>query len=170
MQFPVPICTRQNFPWHMDCLPSPRIYIYTSLHHYLQLLKPHTFFTVKGSLGFQLNHHHKETPRDGKKQKVAALDRTRITSTRSNDKRSASVPSSGHLFVYSANGKRFIVPLKYMTTCITRELQKMSEEKFGLPSDGLITHTHTRTRAHTHTHSLSLSLSLSLSERERVFV
>ena len=132
----------------MDCLPSPRLYIYTSLLHFLQLLKPLTFFTVKGSLGFQLNHHHKETPRDGKKQKVAALGRTRITSTRSNDKQSASVPSSGHLFVYSADGKRFIVPLKNMTTCITRELHKMSEEEFSLPSDGLLSHTHT-----THTHN-----------------
>ncbi|TYH31392.1 hypothetical protein ES288_A01G170200v1 [Gossypium darwinii] len=35
--------------------------------------------------------------------------------------------------------RRFVIPLAFLGNCIFRELFKMSEEEFGLPSDGLIT-------------------------------
>ncbi|KAA3466044.1 DNA/RNA polymerases superfamily protein [Gossypium australe] len=37
------------------------------------------------------------------------------------------------------DNRRFVIPLAFLGNCIFRELFKMSEEEFGLPSDGLIT-------------------------------
>ncbi|KAF3446871.1 hypothetical protein FNV43_RR12051 [Rhamnella rubrinervis] len=45
----------------------------------------------------------------------------------------------GHFVVYSADNKRFVVPLTYLKCNIFRELLRMSEEEFGLPRDGPIT-------------------------------
>ncbi|XP_074561538.1 auxin-responsive protein SAUR64-like [Curcuma longa] len=76
-------------------------------------------------------------------QKVAALGRRRITSDyRSGEEQrcsAASVASKGHVFVYTADGKRFMVPLKYLSSTVFRELLRRSEEEFGLPTDGPIT-------------------------------
>ncbi|XP_010935223.1 auxin-responsive protein SAUR64 [Elaeis guineensis] len=78
-------------------------------------------------------------------QKLATLGRKRITpagadgtaalSAASN----SSVASRGHVFVYTTDGKRFMVPLRYLNNYIFRELFKMSEEVFGLPRNGPIT-------------------------------
>ncbi|KAJ0960310.1 hypothetical protein J5N97_001881 [Dioscorea zingiberensis] len=51
----------------------------------------------------------------------------------------SSVPEKGHFFIYSLEGKRFMVPLAYLDNDIFKELLKTSEEEFGLPSDGPIT-------------------------------
>ncbi|XP_066385397.1 auxin-responsive protein SAUR36-like [Miscanthus floridulus] len=44
-----------------------------------------------------------------------------------------SVASKGHCVVYTADGKRFAVPLAFA------ELPRMSQEEFGFTSDGRIT-------------------------------
>ena len=71
--------------------------------------------------------------------KVAASRRRRITSMRSDPNCSTPVACRGHLFVYSADGKRFMIPLTYLSSTIFRELFRISEEEFGLQSDGPIT-------------------------------
>uniref|UniRef100_A0A2N9G5J2 Uncharacterized protein n=1 Tax=Fagus sylvatica TaxID=28930 RepID=A0A2N9G5J2_FAGSY len=45
----------------------------------------------------------------------------------------------GHFVVYSADKKRFVVPLAYLSNRIFKELFRMSEEEFGIPSDGPLT-------------------------------
>ncbi|EHA8592304.1 Auxin-responsive protein SAUR64 [Cocos nucifera] len=77
-------------------------------------------------------------------QKLATLGRIRITPVGADGAAasatgSSSVASRGHVFVYTTDGKRFMVPLAYLNNNIFRELFKMSEEVFGLPSDGPIT-------------------------------
>ncbi|KAJ0960625.1 hypothetical protein J5N97_001501 [Dioscorea zingiberensis] len=77
-------------------------------------------------------------------QKVAALGR-RISSPRADECSdfdscsTSSVPEKGHFFIYSLEGKRFMVPLAYLDNDIFKELLKTSEEEFGLPGDGSIT-------------------------------
>ncbi|KAM0945347.1 putative small auxin-up RNA [Dioscorea sansibarensis] len=51
----------------------------------------------------------------------------------------SSVAEKGHFFVYTSEGKRYMVPLAYLDNNIFKELLKISEEEFGLPSDGPIT-------------------------------
>lgn len=43
----------------------------------------------------------------------------------------ASMASKGHCIVYSANGRRFEVPLVYLGTAIFGDLLRMSQEEFG---------------------------------------
>ncbi|GAB2225195.1 hypothetical protein Droror1_Dr00005986 [Drosera rotundifolia] len=45
----------------------------------------------------------------------------------------------GHVFVYSADRKRFMIPLVYLHNEIIRELLDAAEAEFGLPKDGPIT-------------------------------
>ncbi|CAA7399705.1 unnamed protein product [Spirodela intermedia] len=76
----------------------------------------------------------------------ATLGRPRIPLSKSADRtaaplhRSASsnAPSKGTFVVYSRDGGRFAVPLAYLNTFVFRKLLEMSEEEFGLPSDGPI--------------------------------
>ncbi|GMN34827.1 hypothetical protein TIFTF001_004911 [Ficus carica] len=49
------------------------------------------------------------------------------------------LPHKGHFVVYSADKRRFVVPLTCLNRTIFRELLRMSEEEFGLPGDGPIT-------------------------------
>ncbi|KAK8965189.1 hypothetical protein KSP40_PGU005814 [Platanthera guangdongensis] len=58
--------------------------------------------------------------------KIAALRRRRA------------VAMKGHVFVRSGDGRRFLVPLSYLTTSIFRELLRISEEEYGLRCDGPI--------------------------------
>ncbi|KAK4369761.1 hypothetical protein RND71_009236 [Anisodus tanguticus] len=77
-----------------------------------------------------------------KGQKFAAKQRKRISFPR-NDAESCSTSSSivsrGHFVVYTTDQKRFVVPLAYLQHEVVRQLLHMSEEEFGLPSDGPIT-------------------------------
>lgn len=45
-----------------------------------------------------------------------------------------SVACEGHLFVYSTDGTRFMIPIEYLSSSIFRVLLRMSEKEFGLPS------------------------------------
>ncbi|OIT29399.1 PREDICTED: auxin-responsive protein SAUR68-like [Nicotiana attenuata] len=78
-------------------------------------------------------------------QKFAAMQRKRITFSRSNDhdadscSTSSSVVDKGHFVVYSADEKRFVVPLAYLQNEVIIQLLNMSEDEFGLPTDGPIT-------------------------------
>ncbi|KAL6011846.1 hypothetical protein ACLOJK_002312 [Asimina triloba] len=81
-----------------------------------------------------------------KGQKVIA-QRTRRTSFSASDcapdsggcSSSTSVAEKGHFVVYSIDGIRCVVPLASLGSPIFTELLKMSEEEFGLPSEGPIT-------------------------------
>ncbi|XP_056698680.1 auxin-responsive protein SAUR68-like [Spinacia oleracea] len=50
-----------------------------------------------------------------------------------------SVAEKGHFVVYTSDGKRFMVPLSYLKSQVFRELFRMAEEEFGVPTDGPIT-------------------------------
>ncbi|KAI3804059.1 hypothetical protein L1987_32227 [Smallanthus sonchifolius] len=51
----------------------------------------------------------------------------------------STVANKGHFVVYTADHNRFVIPLHYLNNNIFRELLKMSEDEFGLPTDGPIT-------------------------------
>ncbi|TMW85426.1 hypothetical protein EJD97_023175 [Solanum chilense] len=78
-------------------------------------------------------------------QKFAAMQRKRISFVRNvSDADSCSTSSSsivekGHFVVYTADQARFVIPLVYLENEIIRQLLKMSEEEFGLPSGDPIT-------------------------------
>ncbi|KAJ4832797.1 hypothetical protein Tsubulata_044939 [Turnera subulata] len=50
-----------------------------------------------------------------------------------------SVAEKGHFVVYSADEKRFLLPLEYLNNEIIRELLRLAEEEFGLPGNGPLT-------------------------------
>nr|GMC80535.1 auxin-responsive protein SAUR68-like [Ipomoea batatas] len=76
-------------------------------------------------------------------QKFAAIRRKSISFSRQNDDADSCSTSSavtkGHFAIYTADQKRFIVPLSYLENEIIRQLLNMSEEEFGIPNDGPIT-------------------------------
>ncbi|XP_019157532.1 PREDICTED: auxin-responsive protein SAUR68-like isoform X1 [Ipomoea nil] len=76
-------------------------------------------------------------------QKFTAIRRKRISFPRENDDADSCSTSSagnkGHFAIYTADQKRFVVPLSYLQNEIIRQLLSMSEEEFGVPSDGPIT-------------------------------
>ena len=80
-----------------------------------------------------------------KGQEVAAIRWKRISLPRIDQGLDAdycstsSVADKGHFVVYTADQIRFIISLAYLNTEIFRDLFKMSEGEFGLPSDGPIT-------------------------------
>lgn len=45
----------------------------------------------------------------------------------------------GHFVVYTSDGKRFTFPILYLSNQMFQQLLRMSEEEFGLPSNGPIT-------------------------------
>ncbi|KAK8625286.1 hypothetical protein V6N13_090160 [Hibiscus sabdariffa] len=69
-------------------------------------------------------------------QKIASIGRKRNALTRTNK---SSVVDKGCFAIYTIDKRRFAIPLAFLGNCIFRELLKMSEEEFGLPSDGPIT-------------------------------
>jgi hypothetical protein len=71
---------------------------------------------------------------------MAALGRKRVTVTAQEDEEScSSVAVKGHCIMYTADGRRFEVPLVYLSTTVFSELLRMSQEEFGFASDGKIT-------------------------------
>ena len=145
----------ENPTCHVECL-SPWLSIYTSPLHGL-LLKRHRIHSKSISLHLPCCHKHFFQPSRQttmintkriiemarKSQKVSVLARKRsISASRiggGSEVCSTSVASKGHLFVYTIDGERFMIPLEHLTSNIFRELFKISEEEFGLPSDGPIT-------------------------------
>ncbi|PIN10492.1 hypothetical protein CDL12_16914 [Handroanthus impetiginosus] len=77
-------------------------------------------------------------------QKFAALQQKRISFPRNRNCDgsdafcTSSVVDKGHFAIYTADRKRFAVPLAYLNNAVFRQLLKMSEEEYGLPSDGPI--------------------------------
>jgi hypothetical protein len=49
------------------------------------------------------------------------------------------VTDKGHCAMYTADGRRFEVPLAYLGTTVFRELLRMSQEEFGFTCDSKIT-------------------------------
>ncbi|XP_037438305.1 auxin-responsive protein SAUR36-like isoform X2 [Triticum dicoccoides] len=49
------------------------------------------------------------------------------------------VADKGHCAMYTADGRRFEVPLEYLGTTVFGELLRMSQEEFGFTCDGRIT-------------------------------
>ncbi|XP_037431366.1 auxin-responsive protein SAUR36-like [Triticum dicoccoides] len=73
-------------------------------------------------------------------QRVEALGRKRLTvSAKEDHDCCSSVPAKGHCVMYTADGRRFEVPLVYLSTTVFGELLRMSQEEFGFASDGKIT-------------------------------
>ncbi|KAK8311667.1 hypothetical protein V6Z11_D02G265700 [Gossypium hirsutum] len=64
-------------------------------------------------------------------QKMAAIKRKRITFSTT-----ASMVEKGHFVVYSADEKRFMLPLEYLKNEMVMELFTLAEEEFGIPSNG----------------------------------
>ncbi|KDP29981.1 hypothetical protein JCGZ_18748 [Jatropha curcas] len=78
-------------------------------------------------------------------QKLAAFKRKRITlpqatgSINTNSCSTSQMAEKGHFAVYSADQRRFLLPLEYLNNEIIRELFKMAEEEYGLQSNGPLT-------------------------------
>ncbi|XP_044984297.1 auxin-responsive protein SAUR36-like [Hordeum vulgare subsp. vulgare] len=75
-------------------------------------------------------------------QRVASLRRKQLTTTATKEAEccSMAVAGKGCCVMYTADGRRFEVPLAYLGTLIFRELLHMSQEEFGFVSgDGRIT-------------------------------
>ncbi|KAL6012233.1 hypothetical protein ACLOJK_002711 [Asimina triloba] len=73
-------------------------------------------------------------------QKLAAIGRRRISMSKPNcEPCNKSTPSKGHFTVSTTDGRRFAIHLAYHNSPIVQELFKLSEDEYGLPSDGPIT-------------------------------
>ncbi|XP_021285570.1 uncharacterized protein LOC110417526 [Herrania umbratica] len=79
-------------------------------------------------------------------RKLAAIKRKRITASETtlghvgtNSCSTSSMVEKGHFAVYSADQRRFVLPLEYLKNEIVRELFSLAVEEFGLPSNGPLT-------------------------------
>ncbi|XP_031103256.1 auxin-responsive protein SAUR68-like [Ipomoea triloba] len=76
-------------------------------------------------------------------QKFVIIRRKRISFPKQNEEADSCSTSlavnKGHFVIYTADQKRFVIPLSFLDNKIIRQLLEMSEEEFGLPSDGPIT-------------------------------
>nr|GMD03841.1 auxin-responsive protein SAUR68-like [Ipomoea batatas] len=72
-------------------------------------------------------------------QKFVAIRRKRISLPDAESCSASSAISKGHFAIYTADQKRFVVPIVFLDNEIIRQLLLISEEEFGLPSDGPIT-------------------------------
>ncbi|KAK9287348.1 hypothetical protein L1049_015763 [Liquidambar formosana] len=73
-------------------------------------------------------------------QKLAAIRRKRISLPKTAEScNTSSMADKGQFVVYTADQRRFMTPLVYLSNDIFQELFKMAEEEFGLPSNRPIT-------------------------------
>ncbi|KAB1223286.1 hypothetical protein CJ030_MR2G002399 [Morella rubra] len=72
-------------------------------------------------------------------QRMAANKPKRISDPKPDGGLRFSLADKGHFVVYTTDNRRFAVPLGYLTKRVFRELFRMSEDEFGLPSNGPIT-------------------------------
>ncbi|KAK0581008.1 hypothetical protein LWI29_008785 [Acer saccharum] len=72
-------------------------------------------------------------------QRVAALRRKRISLPGLNASSGTAVVDKGHFVVYTVDQRWLVLPISYLSNQIFQELLRMSEEEFGLPSNGPIT-------------------------------
>jgi|UniRef100_A0A2N9ETY6 hypothetical protein len=73
--------------------------------------------------------------------KIASIGSKRISVPRSHEdvNNTSNVAEKGHFVIYTSDQRRFVIPLAYLYTNIFQELFKMSEEEFGISSEGPIT-------------------------------
>ena len=76
-------------------------------------------------------------------RKLAAKSQKRITFPRTSggdidENCNTSTVDKGHFVVYTADERRFVIPLVYLNNDIFRELLRMTEEEYGLPKNGPI--------------------------------
>ncbi|GLT42990.1 hypothetical protein SLA2020_169670 [Shorea laevis] len=75
-------------------------------------------------------------------QKMAAIGRQRISFPRTigevdaDSCSTSSTAEKGHFVVYTADQKRFALPLEYLKNEIVRVLFDLAEQEFGLPGNG----------------------------------
>ncbi|XP_010499458.1 PREDICTED: auxin-responsive protein SAUR63 [Camelina sativa] len=73
-------------------------------------------------------------------QQRAALSRKRISFQRSRaSSNNSTTAEKGCFVVYTADKIRFAFPISYLSNPVVQELLKISEEEFGLPTEGPIT-------------------------------
>ncbi|KAI4989537.1 hypothetical protein ZWY2020_036854 [Hordeum vulgare] len=74
-------------------------------------------------------------------QRVEALGRKRLAVSAKEDQDCcSSVPAKGHCVMYTADGRRFEVPLAFLGTVVFGELLRLCQEDFGFAGgDGKIT-------------------------------
>ncbi|KAL1833304.1 hypothetical protein DCAR_0103390 [Daucus carota subsp. sativus] len=76
-------------------------------------------------------------------QKQATLSRKRVTypTARADGVHvnTSTRVEKGHFVVYSADQRRFVIPIVYLQNKIFRELLRLAEEEYGMPRDGPIT-------------------------------
>ncbi|KAF8027676.1 hypothetical protein BT93_E0553 [Corymbia citriodora subsp. variegata] len=70
---------------------------------------------------------------------ASSRKRIGLTGDREVLKSTSSLTEKGHFVIYTADRSHFTVPLQCLSSNIFQELFKMSEEEFGLSSDGPIT-------------------------------
>ncbi|KAK5837727.1 auxin-responsive protein SAUR66-like [Gossypium arboreum] len=75
----------------------------------------------------------------GKKRIASERTSTKIAAAAANDYNRSSEVVKGCFVIFTMDKRRFLIPLAFLSICIFRELFKLSEEEFGLPSDGAIT-------------------------------
>ena len=86
------------------------------------------------------NDEHKEAHEDGQEMaQRAALHRKRISFQKSSAATISIAAEKGCFVVYTIDKTRFAFPLSYLSNSIFQELLKISEEEFGLPTEGPIT-------------------------------
>ncbi|KAJ0077137.1 hypothetical protein Patl1_35772 [Pistacia atlantica] len=71
--------------------------------------------------------------------KMAAMKRPRILFPGSDANQISFIANKGHFVVHTTDGSQFTIPLEYLSTSVFKELLRISEEEFGLPTDGPIT-------------------------------
>ncbi|XP_010460723.1 PREDICTED: auxin-responsive protein SAUR63-like [Camelina sativa] len=69
----------------------------------------------------------------------AALSRKRISFQRSRASNNSTAAEKGCFVVYTADKIRFAFPISYLNNPVLQELLRISEEEFGLPTEGPIT-------------------------------
>ncbi|KAI9184874.1 hypothetical protein LWI28_001980 [Acer negundo] len=67
---------------------------------------------------------------------MAAAKCRRILYPRSDENQDQPIAKKGNIIVYTDDGKRFMVPLEYLSRNVFTELLRMAEEEFGLQSHG----------------------------------
>ncbi|CAE5958742.1 unnamed protein product [Arabidopsis arenosa] len=72
-------------------------------------------------------------------QQRAALHRKRISFQRSSTATSSTTAEKGCFVVYTSDKTRFVFPISYLRNSVLQELLKISEEEFGLSTEGPIT-------------------------------
>ncbi|KAK9690650.1 hypothetical protein RND81_09G143500 [Saponaria officinalis] len=104
--------------------------LYNQLYMYPHSSEP--FFVKTLSLNYSRKTRNKTEMVSTKKLIRLAGKWQKLTKT-------SRVAEKGHFVVYTTDQKRFVIPLSFLKTEVFRELFRMAEDEFGVPSDGPIT-------------------------------